>query len=50
MVTRVRGDATASAEFELQASVTSETKTAYLGDQVVVHGRGLLADETIRSL
>jgi hypothetical protein len=45
VVTRTQGETTASTEFELQASVTSETQTAYLGDQVVVHGRGLLADE-----
>jgi IPT/TIG domain len=45
VVTRTKGDATASTEFELQASATSETKTAYLGDQVMVHGRGLLANE-----
>jgi hypothetical protein len=44
-VARAQSGATASAEFELQASVKSETTTAYLGDQVVVHGRGLLANE-----
>jgi hypothetical protein len=44
-VASTKDDPTARAEFELQASVTSETRAAYLGDQVVVHGRGLLANE-----
>lgn len=44
-VSEVGGEATSSAEFELQASVRSEAETAYLGDQVVVHGKGLLTNE-----
>ena len=36
----------ASAEFELQASVSCDSDRAHFGDTVTVHGRGLLPNET----
>ncbi|MDA4134687.1 MAG: hypothetical protein OK441_03865 [Thaumarchaeota archaeon] len=44
-VSNTKTDNRGTAEFELQASVSSEAPTAYLGDQVTVHGNGLLPNE-----
>lgn len=44
-VSSMKTDARGTAEFELQASVSSEAPTAYLGDQVTVIGKGLLPNE-----
>ncbi len=44
-VPAAREAARGSAQFELQASVSSEAPTAYLGDQVKVQGKGLLPNE-----
>lgn len=38
----------ARAEFELRASVSSDADEAYLGDEVTVRGKGLLANEGYR--
>lgn len=38
----------ARTEFELRASVSCDSGEAYLGDQVAVHGKGLLANEGYR--
>ncbi len=46
VVPQSQSDARADAEFELQASVSCESRRAYLGDRIVVHGRGLLPNET----
>jgi hypothetical protein len=45
-VPKAEGDASGSVEFELRASVSSDSTKAYLGGKIVVHGKGLLPKET----